>query len=116
MSDPEIAALARCFAHNDGIAVLPDTIQYLNERAADETNWLQALSTSDVDTTLVWGLHDNVAPVRVANYVWQEFSGDKPGLKPLLDTAELPITTCSATLRPSWPTSCDSPRPPSPRR
>jgi pimeloyl-ACP methyl ester carboxylesterase len=80
VSDPEIAALARCFAHNDGIAVLPDTIQYLNERAADETNWLQALSTSDVDTTLVWGLHDNVAPVRVANYVWQEFLRNKPGL------------------------------------
>jgi pimeloyl-ACP methyl ester carboxylesterase len=61
LADPEIAALAQCFAHNDQIAVLPDTIQYLNERAADETNWLQALSASDVNTTLVWGLHDNVA-------------------------------------------------------
>src|SRR5271163_4127847 len=79
-SDPEIASLAQCFAHNDGIAVLPDTIQYLNERAADETNWLQALSTSDVDTALVWGLHDNVSPVRVANYVWQEYLRNKPGL------------------------------------
>lgn len=26
------------------------------------------------------GLHDNVAPVRVANYVWQEFLRNKPGL------------------------------------
>ncbi|WP_428340428.1 alpha/beta fold hydrolase [Mycobacterium sp.] len=80
LSDGEIAALAQCFAHNDQMAVLPDTIQYLNERAADETNWLQALSTSDVNTTLVWGLHDTVAPVRVANYVWQEFLREKPGL------------------------------------
>ncbi|WIM88331.1 alpha/beta hydrolase [Candidatus Mycobacterium wuenschmannii] len=80
MSDPEIASLAQCFAHNDQMAVLPDTIQYLNERAADETNWLQALSASTVDTTLVWGLHDTVAPVRVANYVWQEFLRAKPGL------------------------------------
>jgi pimeloyl-ACP methyl ester carboxylesterase len=79
-ADPEIAALAQCFAHNDGIAVLPDTIQYLNERAADETNWLQALSTNEVNTTLVWGLHDSVSPVRVANYVWQEFLRGKPGL------------------------------------
>jgi pimeloyl-ACP methyl ester carboxylesterase len=78
-SDPEIAALAQCFAHNDQIAILPDTIQYLNERAADETNWLQALSASGVNTNLVWGLHDNVAPVRVANYVWQEFLRHKPG-------------------------------------
>jgi pimeloyl-ACP methyl ester carboxylesterase len=77
--DPEIAALAQCFAHNDGIAVLPDTIQYLNERAAGETNWLQALSTSDINTSLVWGLHDTVAPVRVASYVWQEFLRNKPG-------------------------------------
>jgi pimeloyl-ACP methyl ester carboxylesterase len=80
LDDPAIASLAKSFAHNDGMAVLPDTIQYLNERAADETNWLHALSVSDVNTSLVWGLHDNVAPVRVANYVWQEFLRDKPGM------------------------------------
>ncbi len=78
-TDPEIVALAKCFAHNDGVRVLPDTIQYLNERAADETNWLQALSTNEINTTLVWGLHDNVSPVRVANFVWQKFLKDKPG-------------------------------------
>ncbi|HZA10659.1 alpha/beta fold hydrolase [Mycobacterium sp.] len=79
LADPEIAALAKCFAHNDGIRVLPDTIQYLHERAADETNWLEALSKSEINTTLVWGLHDNVSPVRVANHVWQAFIRDKPG-------------------------------------
>lgn len=79
LADPEIAALAKCFAYNDGIGVLPDTIQYLNERAADETNWLQAISRNEINTTLVWGLHDNVSPVRVANFVWQAFLKDKPG-------------------------------------
>jgi pimeloyl-ACP methyl ester carboxylesterase len=78
-TDPEIAALARCFAHNDGVAVLPDTIQYLNERAADEFTWLTALSNNDINTSLVWGLHDNVSPVRVANFVWHEFIKNKPG-------------------------------------
>ena len=39
LADPEIAALAKCFAHHDGIGVLPDT-KYLHERAADETSWL----------------------------------------------------------------------------
>ncbi len=77
--DPEIAALAKCFAHNDGIRVLPDTIQYLNERAADETSWLEALSKSHVNTTVVWGLHDNVSPLRVPNYVWQTYLKNKPG-------------------------------------
>ena len=79
LEDPEIAALAKCFAHNDGVRVLPDTIQYLNERAADETSWLEALSKSDVNTTLVWGVHDNVSPLRVPNYVWQTYLKDKPG-------------------------------------
>ena len=77
--DPEIAALAKCFAHNDGIRVMPDVIQYLNERAADETGWLEALSGSKVNTTVVWGLHDNVSPVRVPNYVWQRYLKHKPG-------------------------------------
>jgi pimeloyl-ACP methyl ester carboxylesterase len=79
LADPEIAALVKCFALNDGIRVLPDTIQYLHERAADETSWLEAISRIETNTTLVWGLHDNVSPVRVANYVWQAFLRDKPG-------------------------------------
>ncbi|OBK46822.1 alpha/beta fold hydrolase [Mycobacterium sp. 1081908.1] len=79
LGDPEIAALARCFAHNDGIRVLPDTIQYLNERSAGETGWLEALSKSPVDTTVVWGIHDNVSPLRVPNYVWQTYLKSKPG-------------------------------------
>jgi pimeloyl-ACP methyl ester carboxylesterase len=79
LDDPEIAALAKCFAHNDGIGVLPDTIQYLHERAADETSWLQALSKSHVNTTVVWGIHDNVAPLRVPNHIWQTYLKDKPG-------------------------------------
>lgn len=79
LDDPEIAALAKCFAHNDGVRVLPDTIQYLHERAADEIGWLEALSTSDVNTTVVWGVHDNVAPLRVPNHVWRTYLRNKPG-------------------------------------
>jgi pimeloyl-ACP methyl ester carboxylesterase len=79
LADPEIAALSKCFAHNDGIGVLPDTIQYLNERAADEIRWLDALSKNRVNTSLVWGVHDAISPVRVPNFVWQTFLKDKPG-------------------------------------
>lgn len=77
--DPEIMALAKSFAHNDGISVLPDTVKYLHERAADETGWLERLSGIDVNTTLIWGLHDAVAPLRVANHVWQTYLKNKPG-------------------------------------
>lgn len=77
--DPEITALVRCFEHNDGIGVLPDTIQYLHERGRDETTWLEAISRIDTNISLVWGLHDNVAPLRVANHVWTNYLADKPG-------------------------------------
>ncbi len=77
--DPEIAALAKCFAFNDGMRVLPDTIQYLHERASDEKSWLEKLSKLPVNTTLVWGLHDTVAPLRVANHVWQTYLRDMSG-------------------------------------
>ena len=40
---------------------------------------LNRLSKSDVNTTVVWGLHDNVSPVRVPNHVWQTYLKDKPG-------------------------------------
>ncbi|OBK23198.1 hydrolase [Mycobacterium asiaticum] len=73
LEHPEIAALAKTFAYNDGIRVLPDTIQYLHERAADEKRWLKELSELCVNVTLVWGLHDAVAPLRVANHVWQTY-------------------------------------------
>ncbi len=79
LEDPEIAALVKCFDHNDGIRVLPDTIKYLHERADDETRWLQSLSRSETDLTLVWGVHDSVAPLRVPNHVWQTYVKEKPG-------------------------------------
>jgi pimeloyl-ACP methyl ester carboxylesterase len=79
LDDPGIAALAECFATNDGIAVLHQTIQYLRERAADEGRWLDALAKSSTPTTLVWGVCDDVSPVRVANHVWQEYLRAKPG-------------------------------------
>jgi pimeloyl-ACP methyl ester carboxylesterase len=79
LGDPEIAAIAKCLAHNSGVQVLPDTIQYLNERSRDETKWLKTLSHLPVGTSLVWGLHDNVSPLRVANFVWEAFLKEKPG-------------------------------------
>jgi pimeloyl-ACP methyl ester carboxylesterase len=68
--DPEVLALTYGFSFQDGIQVIPDTIQYLNERKQFEVGFLEALKRSDVPATLIWGVHDMVSPVRVANYVW----------------------------------------------
>ena len=77
--DPTIAALADTFALNDGMAVMHGTIQYLVERAALEQQWLESLATLAVKTTLIWGLCDTVAPLRVAAHVWDNYLVGKPG-------------------------------------
>jgi pimeloyl-ACP methyl ester carboxylesterase len=59
--------------------VLHDTIQYLVERSEHEQTWLETLSRSTVPTTLVWGLYDVVAPLRVATYIWNTYLAAKPG-------------------------------------
>jgi pimeloyl-ACP methyl ester carboxylesterase len=77
--DPEVQALAATFAHEDGVGMLHETIQYLHERAVDEEEWLRALAASPVPTTVVWGVYDTVSPVRVPMYVWHEHLMHKPG-------------------------------------
>ena len=77
--DPEIIALADSFSYNDGIAVMHDTIQYLVERSHNEQQWLDALAANPVKTTLIWGLQDTIAPLRVAAYVWNTCLSTKAG-------------------------------------
>lgn len=79
VDDPAVAALAETFAHNDGVGVLHDTIQYLVERSENEGGWLDALAASEVPTTLVWGLYDTVSPPRVAQHIWSAHLEGKPG-------------------------------------
>jgi pimeloyl-ACP methyl ester carboxylesterase len=79
LDDPAIAALVDTFAFNDGVGVLHNTIQYLVERAEHEQEWLGALAAMPVKTTVIWGLYDEVAPLRVAAYVWNNYLALKPG-------------------------------------
>lgn len=69
--DGEVKALATLFARQDGVSVIPATIQYLNERKAFEVSFLQTLGKSTVPATIMWGVHDMVSPVRVASYVFE---------------------------------------------
>jgi pimeloyl-ACP methyl ester carboxylesterase len=68
--DPAVGAMATMFAYQSGIEALPATIQYLNERKQMEVAYLQVLARSSLPVTLIWGVHDMIAPVRVADYVW----------------------------------------------
>jgi pimeloyl-ACP methyl ester carboxylesterase len=77
--DPEVQALAATFGHEGGVAVLHETIQYLIERSVDEEAWLRSLAATPLPTTLIWGVYDTIAPVRVATHVWREHLMFKPG-------------------------------------
>ncbi len=79
LADPAVRGLADTFAAHHGIDVVHDTIQYLVQRAQHETGWLDALAASPVPVTLLWGLHDTVSPVRVANHVWLHHLERKAG-------------------------------------
>jgi pimeloyl-ACP methyl ester carboxylesterase len=77
--DPEVEALSAIFSHEDGVAVLHETIQYLTERGQHEQAWLAALARASFPVTLIWGVYDTVSPPRVASYVWHEHLMRKPG-------------------------------------
>jgi pimeloyl-ACP methyl ester carboxylesterase len=77
--DPEVEALTAIFAHNDGIKVLHEGIQYLVERSQDEQRWLASLAGAPFPVTVIWGLYDTVSPPRVASYVWNQYLMLKPG-------------------------------------
>lgn len=77
--DPEVQALAATFAHDDGVGVLHETIQYLFERSTDEQSWLRSLGATELPTTVIWGVYDAIAPIRVPAYVWHEHLMFKPG-------------------------------------
>jgi pimeloyl-ACP methyl ester carboxylesterase len=77
--DPEVDALTATFAHDDGVKVLHETIQYLVERSQDEEKWLSALAKAPFPVTVIWGVYDTVSPPRVASYMWNEYLMLKPG-------------------------------------
>lgn len=81
--NPTVRALAATFAHQDGVSVLHDTVQYLRERAEHEITWLKSLATSEVPTTVIWGICDTVSPPRVAAHVWEHYLRTKPGTNEL---------------------------------
>jgi hypothetical protein len=51
----------------------------LVERSERERDWLDALAAMTVKTTLVWGLYDEVSPLRVPAHVWETYLATKPG-------------------------------------
>ncbi|NDJ51946.1 MAG: alpha/beta hydrolase [Chloroflexi bacterium] len=73
----EVDSLASIFDYQDGTRIQHEIIQYLDERAANEVDWLEALAASDIPTTLIWGEQDAIAPVAVPDHVWGTYLQDR---------------------------------------
>jgi pimeloyl-ACP methyl ester carboxylesterase len=69
-SNAKVDAIASIIDYQAGGDIQHDLIQYLNEREANENEWLQNLKQSTVPATLIWGVDDPIAPIAVADYVW----------------------------------------------
>jgi pimeloyl-ACP methyl ester carboxylesterase len=72
-----VDALESVLDYQDGMKIQHKLIQYLNERKVNEVSWLEALGRSDVPATLIWGELDAIAPVAVADYVWEHTLKDR---------------------------------------
>jgi pimeloyl-ACP methyl ester carboxylesterase len=73
----EINSYASIFDYQDGTRVQHEIIEYLNERSENEVVWLEGLERSDIPTTLIWGELDAIAPVRVPDFVWENYLADR---------------------------------------
>ena len=73
----EIDTYSSIFDYQDGMAVQHEIIEYLNERAENEVEWLETLAMSDIPTTLIWGELDGIAPVAVPDHVWSNYLKDR---------------------------------------
>ena len=75
--DPVAVAYADIFKFNDGDSALLHVGKYLLERAENEFRWLENLPRSPVPVAYLWGLADNVNPIRIPNYVWLTYLNDR---------------------------------------
>jgi pimeloyl-ACP methyl ester carboxylesterase len=74
---PEQLAYSDIFQFNDGISALLHVGRYLLERAENEFRWLDNLARSPVPVAYMWGLLDDINPIRIPNYVWLNYLNDR---------------------------------------
>ena len=75
--EPESLAFSDIFAFNQGNISLLYVGRYLLERQVNETRWLENLLRSPVPVAYLWGLTDNVNPIRIPNHVWVTYLNDR---------------------------------------
>lgn len=74
---PEALAYSDIFKFNDGDSALLHVGRYLLERAENEFRWLDNLSRSPIPVAYMWGLLDDINPIRIPNHVWLNYLNDR---------------------------------------
>jgi pimeloyl-ACP methyl ester carboxylesterase len=77
LSQSEINSYASIFDYQNGTRVQHEIIEYLNERSENEVAWLETLGNSEIPTTTIWVEQDEIAPVRVPDFVWENYLADQ---------------------------------------
>ncbi|MBT5720475.1 MAG: alpha/beta hydrolase [Gammaproteobacteria bacterium] len=75
--NPESLAYSDIFKFNDGDSALLHVGRYLLERAENEFRWLDNLSRSPIPVAYMWGLLDDINPIRIPNYVWLTYLNER---------------------------------------
>lgn len=74
---PEALAFSDIFAFKDGNTALLYVGRYLLERQANETRWLENLPRSPIPVAYLWGLVDNVNPIRIPIHAWDTYLNER---------------------------------------
>ncbi|HAG70737.1 MAG TPA: alpha/beta hydrolase [Gammaproteobacteria bacterium] len=75
--ESESLAFSDIFAFKQGNISLLYVGRYLLERQANEVRWLRNLSRSPVPVAYLWGLADDINPIRIPNHVWDAYLNDR---------------------------------------
>jgi pimeloyl-ACP methyl ester carboxylesterase len=75
--EPEAVAYSDIFAFKQGNISLLYVGRYLLERQANELRWLENLPPSPIPVAYLWGLADDVNPIRIANHVWDTYLNER---------------------------------------
>jgi pimeloyl-ACP methyl ester carboxylesterase len=71
LTQEEQLNISSTFRCQEGTAVFPETLRYLQDRHKLEKAWLQMLSRSEIPATLIWGEQDPIANTEIADFVWE---------------------------------------------
>lgn len=73
LSVEEQLNIASFFQYQGGTTGFTKTLRYIADRKKYEETWLQALNSSDIPTTLIWGELDPIARLEIADFVWANY-------------------------------------------